>query len=72
MLDWSSSLRVYGDEERGVSLLFAVDNLNDVRARNAVSLKKDDAPAGAEPASGCREASRLVIRSPNHNRRCAR
>lgn len=42
MLDWSSSLRVYGDEERGVSLLFAVDNLNDVRARNAVSLKKDE------------------------------
>jgi iron complex outermembrane receptor protein len=42
MLDWTSSLRVWGDEARGVSLLFAVDNLNDARARNAVSLKKEE------------------------------
>ena len=42
MLDWSSSLRVWDSDARSLSLLFAVDNLNDARARNAVSLKKDD------------------------------
>ena len=73
MLDWSSSLRVYGDEERGVSLLFAVDNLNDVRAQRGFAEEGRAAPAGAElPLRAVGKLLRLVIRSPNHNRRCAR
>jgi iron complex outermembrane receptor protein len=42
MLDASTSVRLLGDEDRGVSLDVGVDNLNDARARNHVSFKKED------------------------------
>jgi iron complex outermembrane receptor protein len=42
MLDVTSALRVWSSETRSVSVLFAVDNLNDARARSAVSFKKEE------------------------------
>jgi iron complex outermembrane receptor protein len=42
MLDASTSVRLVGSEERGVSLDLGIDNINDARARNHVSFKKDD------------------------------
>jgi iron complex outermembrane receptor protein len=42
MLDASTSVRVLGDADRGIHLDVGVDNLNDARARNSVSFKKED------------------------------
>jgi iron complex outermembrane receptor protein len=42
MLDASTSVRLFGDEGRGLFLDLGGDNLNDARARNHVSFKKDD------------------------------
>jgi len=42
MLDASTSVRIFGDEERAIRLEVAIDNLGDVKARNAVSFKKDE------------------------------
>lgn len=42
MLDASTTLRVIGDETRNISLVLSGENLNDARARNAVSFKKEE------------------------------
>jgi iron complex outermembrane receptor protein len=41
-VDASMSVRLYQEEERSVSLVVAIDNLTDARARNHVSFKKED------------------------------
>jgi iron complex outermembrane receptor protein len=42
MVGANVDVRLFGDEERAVHLEAAIDNLTDARARNAVSIKKDD------------------------------
>lgn len=41
-VDTSASLRLFGDVQKGVELIVAIDNLTDARARSAVSFKKED------------------------------